>query len=467
MIPLPATTLGLHQIAEAHKFGDLVDLARLRRMAANLYAAGGIPIGILDPDGTVLVGAGWQDICVKFHRVNPITCQRCRESESFIKANLDAKSPVGYKCLNGMWDIAVPIVVADVHMATLFVGQFFYDDEMPDVEFFRKQAAEFGFDEADYLDALKHTAVFSRKRVESMMCYYQDLVQTLAENGLARIQLMQARDSLEVEVEERTIDLQRARDELARRAESLERAGQAKSEFLSTMSHELRTPLNAVLSLSHVLGLQADGRLTPEELSYLGTIERNGRSMLTLINDMLDLAKIEAGKAELTIKEISVSGAVANSIEVVEPLSSDKGLTITTHVDPATPTVFTDPRRLHQILQNLLGNAVKFTQKGGVRVDIRPSESGGVMIEVSDTGIGIPPESLPHIFEEFHQVPSLHGATQTGTGLGLAIVEKSLHLLGGTISVRSEPGQGSVFSILLPLRPPEEPQTLSASPTSP
>jgi PAS domain S-box-containing protein len=157
-------------------------------MADHLYAAGGIPVGILDVNGEILVGAGWQTICTNFHRAHPVTCEKCHISDAYIISRLNSKEPVQYKCQNGMWDIAVPILVGGEHLATLFVGQFFYDDERVDESFFVRQAETYGFDKTSYLEALKKVPIFSRERVTHMMTYYQDLVQTLAENGRWRME---------------------------------------------------------------------------------------------------------------------------------------------------------------------------------------------------------------------------------------------------------------------------------------
>lgn len=178
-------------------FAELVDVPALQQLATLLYDAAGIPVGILDArDGSVLIGAGWQEICTYFHRAHPVACQRCMESDSYIKDHLEAELPLAYKCRNGMWDIALPIVVDGEHLATLFVGQFLYEAEEVDRDFFRAQAMEFGFDVDRYLEALDRIPVFSRERVDSMLRYYGGLVKVLAETGLARKREMATQQAL-------------------------------------------------------------------------------------------------------------------------------------------------------------------------------------------------------------------------------------------------------------------------------
>jgi len=165
-----------------YRLADLLDLAILQKMADAHYRAAGMPIGIIDAfDGTILVGAGWQDICVKFHRANPVSLQRCRESDNYIKNRLAEGEACHYKCANGLWDIGMPIVVAGRHLATMFLGQFFYEGEAPDREFFIRQAHQFGFDVDDYLTALDRVPVFSRDKVDYILEYDKALVAFIAD----------------------------------------------------------------------------------------------------------------------------------------------------------------------------------------------------------------------------------------------------------------------------------------------
>ncbi len=259
------------------------------------------------------------------------------------------------------------------------------------------------------------------------------------------------------ELHQQTIELTQQSDELYRRNKALdvqkaqlEEATRLKSEFLSNMSHELRTPLNSVLALSRVLSVQAGQRLTEDERGYLTIIERNGKNLLTLINDILDLAKIESGKQELTIERFSVERLVSEVIDGVRPLAHDKGIAIEFESPGSTPQVASDKKQLRHIVQNLIGNAVKFTAEGRVLVTAK-DDSGTLVIVVADTGIGIPSNYLNTIFEEFRQVDGTTSRQFEGTGLGLAIVRKTARLLGGDVEVTSEEGKGSTFTVRLPL----------------
>ena len=170
------------------KLPELIDIPNLQMLMDHFYAATGIPVGIIGSDGKILVATGWQEICTDFHRIHPLTAERCRQSDDYIKAHLATEHYVQYRCRNGLWDLAVPIVIAGDHVATLFLGQFFYDDETYDEEFFCRQAREFDFDLDRYLAALAQIPVFTREEVQKIMDFYTSFVNFLVSTGLANYQ---------------------------------------------------------------------------------------------------------------------------------------------------------------------------------------------------------------------------------------------------------------------------------------
>jgi PAS domain S-box-containing protein len=242
--------------------------------------------------------------------------------------------------------------------------------------------------------------------------------------------------------------------ELEVQNQRVQEANRLKSEFLANMSHELRTPLNSIIGFSDFL-LSEDGKaLSPEQREYLGDIYNSGHHLLQLINDVLDLAKVEAGKMELTTEALSPRRAVAEVYSVTKPLADQKRLKFTTEVDPSLPTVYADPLRYKQILYNLVSNAVKFTDREGtVTITIAPKDDRFFVTQVSDSGIGISPADLPRLFREFEQLDSGPGRRFEGSGLGLSLTKKIVELHGGTIEVRSEVGKGTTFTVLLPIHP--------------
>jgi CheY-like chemotaxis protein/signal transduction histidine kinase/CHASE3 domain sensor protein len=253
-------------------------------------------------------------------------------------------------------------------------------------------------------------------------------------------------------LDEKNDALKSAQAALEQRARDLQRASQYKSEFLANMSHELRTPLNSSLILAKLLSENQTGNLSAEQIKYARTIYSAGNDLLNLINDILDIAKVEAGKLELAPEDLPVQRMVESLKLTFEPLAAQKGLAFDVRTDPAVPTsVTTDWRRVEQILKNLLSNAIKFTDAGAIEMLIRPGAGNSVCFAVKDSGIGIAAQHHKAIFEAFHQADGTTSRRYGGTGLGLSISRDLATLLGGSIAVSSELGHGSTFTLTLPL----------------
>jgi signal transduction histidine kinase len=241
--------------------------------------------------------------------------------------------------------------------------------------------------------------------------------------------------------------------EIQDKSHQLEVANQHKSEFLANMSHELRTPLNAIIGFSEVLLERLFGELNDKQDDYLKDIHSSGRHLLNLINDILDLSKIEAGRMELDLQAFDAAGALSNAMTLVRERAQRHGIHLALEVDPQVGEIRADERKFKQIVLNLLSNAVKFTPDGG-RIVTRARLVGDTLeVAVSDTGIGIAQEDQDAVFEEFRQVGRDDTTKHEGTGLGLALTRRFVELHGGTIRVDSEPGRGSTFTFTIPSPP--------------
>jgi signal transduction histidine kinase len=247
-------------------------------------------------------------------------------------------------------------------------------------------------------------------------------------------------------------NVNRMNDELRRLYGELETASRHKSEFLANMSHELRTPLNAILGFSQLLQQGLYGELNAKQAEYVEDIRSSGTHLLSLINDVLDLSKVEAGQVELEVAAFSLREAVEQAVVMVRERASTSGVSVSVRIEPEVPLVSGDERRIRQVLFNLLSNAVKFTPAEG-RVEASASCVGDeIQVAVSDTGPGIPPEDRRRIFKEFQQT-DLGAKQHEGTGLGLALSKQLVELHGGRIWVESELGAGSRFVFALPATP--------------
>ncbi|MDX3642868.1 HAMP domain-containing protein [Streptomyces sp. MB09-02B] len=265
------------------------------------------------------------------------------------------------------------------------------------------------------------------------------------------------------DIEAKNLEIEQARQELETRAQQLALASKYKSEFLANMSHELRTPLNSLLILAQLLAQNPSRNLTPKQVEYAGIIHSAGSDLLQLINDILDLSKVEAGKMDVAPERVPLRKLLEYVEATFRPMTSQKNLDFTVATAPGTPAdLLTDDSRLRQILRNLLSNAVKFTEEGGVSLRIEPALDrevpvgvlrGGpiVAFRVEDTGIGIPQQQLETIFGAFQQADGTTSRKYGGTGLGLSITREIAHLLGGAVTVDSTPGQGSTFTLYLPV----------------
>ena len=290
----------------------------------------------------------------------------------------------------------------------------------------------------------------ARGETNAIVSVVHDLTQ-FSENQRLAAELRTLNEQLEDRIRFATIQLEERNKQLEWQSAELEKASRLKSEFLAAMSHELRTPLNVIIGYTSLMRERIYGDLSDAQDDTLQKVHITSQHLLALINDVLDLSKIEAGKMPLHLEDVDLRSLIGDLSETIMPMVRKKQLLYENEVGPDVPSILTDRTKLKQILLNLLSNAVKFTPKGTVRIEVSRHQER-VHIRVNDTGIGIKPEHLEVIFEDFRQLDQSHTREYGGTGLGLSITKNLLALLGGTIAVESKYGDGSRFSIDLPVR---------------
>src|SRR3954453_1017713 len=240
-------------------------------------------------------------------------------------------------------------------------------------------------------------------------------------------------------------------DEIQNKSRQLAEASQHKSQFLANMSHELRTPINAIIGVSEML--REDAEALKQDTEPLDRVLSAARHLLALINDILDLSKIEAGRMELQLEDFALPPLIDDVVKTIEPLAAKNANQVAVHCDAAIGTMHADQMRLRQALLNLMSNANKFTEKGTVIIAAHQGQENGrdwITVSVADSGIGMTPEQMGKLFQEFSQASSITASKYGGTGLGLVISRRFCQMMGGDITVESEPGKGSVFTVRLP-----------------
>ncbi|MFS2109910.1 response regulator [Sphingomonas sp. Sphisp140] len=366
--------------------------------------------------------------------------------------------------------IISPAIADDVVQGVLELG--FLQPVSPDARTFLEQAAGaigVALRSAQMRSALQNLLEETQRQSDELQVQTEELRvsnEELEEQGnalkeqQARLEQQQVEmEQTNAQLEEQAQQLETQRDDLARsnaavelKARELEQTSRYKSDFLANMSHELRTPLNSLLILSKLLGDNPKGNLTEEQVKYATTIQSSGNDLLQLINDILDLSKIEAGHVQIRPESVSLDRLTRDMLQVFQPIADERGLAFDIKVPDDSPaTIDTDRQRLEQILKNLLSNAFKFTEKGSVALEIAPAARGRITLGVTDTGIGIAEEQQREIFEAFRQADGTISRKYGGTGLGLSISRELARLLGGTIALRSTPGEGSHFALTIPL----------------
>ncbi len=408
------------------ELGDLLDIPAVQAMAEDFYKLAHIPMFILDLQGNAVVAAGWQEICTKFHRVNPETCRNCRESDMALSQGVPPGEFKLYECKNNMYDVVTPITVGGEHVGNLFSGQFFFQDEAVDVSAFRSQAKQYGFKEEDYIAALERAPRLSREAMDAGMAFFIKFAQLFSRLGYSGIKLARS-------VEE----IRRVNADLAASVKELE-------AFTYSVSHDLRAPLRHITGFSKLLMEEYGPSLPPDAQHHLQRIEEGTRRMGQLVDDLLNLARV--GRRDLDLQVTGLQSLVAHSIEEIQP--DCEGREIDWKIGNL-PYVECDPGLMKQVFLNLLSNAVKFTRpRERAVIEIGQKQENEIpIIYIRDNGVGFSMKYVDKLFGVFQR---LHRTEDfDGTGVGLATVKRIIQKHGGTIWVEAELDKGATFYFTL------------------
>ncbi len=438
---------------------DLFDLEEVQKIQDAFADATGVASIITDTDGKPITRpSNFCRLCIDVIRGTEKGLRNCMRSDAAI-GRMDPHGPIVQPCLSGgLWDAGASITVGGRHIGNWLIGQV--KNEATDEAQMMAYARDIGADEAEFRSALSEVTVMSTAQFQRVSDFlfriaselslkaYQNVQQArfIAERKRAEEELDRYREHLEDLVTERTAQLAVAKDEA-------EAASRAKSLFLANMSHELRTPMNAILGFAGIMARDSDA--TPKQKENLAVIGKSGEHLLAIINDILDLAKIESGRIGLEPCEFDLRELLDDLVTMLRVRAEAKGLELQLDQHSSFPRyVRTDPAKLRQIIINLVGNAIKYTDEGMVRVDVGVDPASGaggaplLYFAISDTGIGISEADQQRVFEPFVQI-----VQSQGTGLGLTITQQYVALLGGSIRVMSTPGQGSTFRFTIAYEP--------------
>jgi signal transduction histidine kinase len=445
---------------ESMELVDVIDVNAIQSMMDDFFYLTKIGAAILDLKGNILAAAGWQDICTQFHRKHPDTLKNCIESDLELSAGIATGSFKAYRCKNNLWDIATPIVVGGTHMGNLYLGQFFYDGETPDVEWFRSRANRYGFDETAYLAALERVPRWKEETVHTAMRFYTRFTQLISESGYSNLKL--ANELRELKQAEISLKAMKTRLIQAQKLESI-------GSLASGIAHDFNNLLFPIVGLSEtMLDDFPPGSPQYKDVQQIFKAGKRGRE---LVQQILSFSR----QSRYQLIPVHVQKILKEAFKLCRA-TIPADIPITRDIQTDCRPVMADPTQIHQIVMNLITNAFHAVEPAGGTISIRLKEifysqadasaahdlASGVyiMLSVSDTGTGIDPAIMDKIFDPYFTTKE----KGRGTGLGLATVYGIVKAHGGDIRVDSEVREGSCFHVYLPVLETSDPPETEMQP---
>ncbi len=409
---------------------EVLDLKAIQLLMEDFNRLLDMPAAVIDPSGKVLVAVGWQDICTAFHRVHPEARKHCVESDTVLTTGIKPGETRLYRCENGLWDAATPVVAGGRHVGNLFIGQFLFADQEVDREAFRARARLFGFDETDYMAALERVPRWNRGEVEAIMGFYARLATMISSLGHSRLIL--ARTLAQKE---------RLLDELAGREAQLK-------DFLDVAAHELRHPAALMKGYARTLGEYGKGMDEEGREESLAAIELGADRLMRVVEELLDASRIEREKFEISREQVEVEPLITRA--VAEMISRGEENHFRLDIAGGVGGAFIDPERFVRLLIILLDNAVKYSPRGSPVEVAAEVEDGDLVVSVMDRGDGIAEDYAERLFDRFYQAQEARHHSTSGLGLGLYIGSRIARAHGGRLFCKPREGGGSVFTLRIP-----------------
>ena len=440
----PNVELGEEELA------NIIDVPSLQVMMNLLFDVTKMGFALIDLKGNVLAGTGWQDICTKFHRVNPQTSKNCIESDLELSSGLKKGEIRLYKCKNNLWDAVTPLFMGDKHVGNVFFGQFFFDDEKVNRDLFASQAEKYDFNKEEYLEAFNHIPRFDKKRVQDLMAFYSklsDMISKLSYSNLRLAKSLQKQKDLQSkleikasEVEEYASRMEDIAEERAQKLKDSERLA-AIGQTAGMVGHDIRNPLQAMISELYLersdIESLPDGEAKQNLQESISSIEENVFYINKIVADLQDFARPLNPKKE----KVEVEQAIKDALNIVKVPSN---IVIEVKTQEKLPLLNTDSTMLKRILVNLIQNAVQAMTNGGNLTIETTSQKQQIKIAIQDTGEGIPQQIQAKLFTPLITTKS------KGQGFGLAVVKRMTEAIGGNISFETQESKGTTFTVQFP-----------------